>query len=187
MVSTRIEERAQSAFNAVVSVDESGEYPVTITDPFSPEEEARLEWYFEEHLRFPFTDQVMAREAGGSIKAYGETLFRQVFADRDAFAEYKAATRQGLEQLHFEIVGSPEFHRLHWEALKDPDLPKPLCLYAPMVRRSRKPQTYPAGMASSPTINLLIATARPHVERDVGYRTITRPLIEPKLGGLGLG
>jgi hypothetical protein len=117
------------------------------------------------------------------IKAYGETLFSQVFADRDAFAEYKMATRQGLDQLCLEILGSAEFHRLHWEALKDPDLPKPLCLYAPMVRRSRK-QTHPAGTVPSPTINLLIVTARPHVEPDVGYRTsfvpaMTAPTCRP--------
>jgi hypothetical protein len=86
MAAIRIEERAQNEFNAVVSFDGSGEYPAKIADPFSPEEETRLEWYFEEHLRFPFTDQVKAREAGESIKAYGEMLFRQVFADRDAFA-----------------------------------------------------------------------------------------------------
>ena len=178
MVAIRIEERAQNEFNAVVSFDGSGDYPVKIADPFSPEEEACLEWYFEEHLRFPFTDQVKAREAGESLKAYGEGLFSQVFADRDAFAEYRTAARQGLDRLHIEIVGSPEFHHPHWEALKDPDLPKPLCLYAPMVRRSREPQTYPAGAAPSPTINLLVVTARPHVERDVGYRTITRPLVE---------
>jgi hypothetical protein len=93
MVAIRIEERAQNEFNAVVSFDGSGDYPVKIADPFSPEEEARLEWYFEEHLRFPFTDQVKAREAGESLKAYGEGLFSQVFADRDAFAEGLDCTR----------------------------------------------------------------------------------------------
>lgn len=47
MVAIRIEERAQNAFNAVASFDGSSEYPVKIADPFLPEEEARLEWYFE--------------------------------------------------------------------------------------------------------------------------------------------
>src|SRR5512134_3672716 len=81
MVAIRIEERAQNdGCNAAVSFDGSGEYPFKVADPFWPEEdEERLEWYFEEHLRFPFTDQVKAREAGESIKAYGEMLFSQVF------------------------------------------------------------------------------------------------------------
>jgi hypothetical protein len=47
MVAIRIEEREQNAFNAVASFDGSSEYPVKIADPFLPEEEARLEWYFE--------------------------------------------------------------------------------------------------------------------------------------------
>ena len=51
MVAIRIEERAQNAFNAVAGFDGSSEYPVKIADPFLPEEEARLEWYFERALQ----------------------------------------------------------------------------------------------------------------------------------------
>ncbi len=80
--------------------------------------------------------------------------------------------------MRFEITGSPAFHALHWEALKDPDLPSAFSLNAPMVRNSPKPQPLPAEVNPSPTLNLLIVTARPGAERDVGYRTITRPLIE---------
>ena len=47
-----------------------------------------------------------------------------------------------------------------------------------MVRRNRTPQTMPGAAAPSPTINLLVVTARPDLEKDVGYRTITRPLVE---------
>ena len=39
--------------NATLSFDNEGQYPITISDPFSEEEEALLAWYFEEHLRFP--------------------------------------------------------------------------------------------------------------------------------------
>ena len=44
--------------NATVSIDNAGEYPIAIVPPFDGEEEARLNWYFEEHLSFPFTEQV---------------------------------------------------------------------------------------------------------------------------------
>jgi hypothetical protein len=35
-------------FTAKIQFDGGADYPVTIHDPFSPEEEARLGWYFEE-------------------------------------------------------------------------------------------------------------------------------------------
>jgi hypothetical protein len=56
----------------------------TITAPFEAGQEAELDWYFEEHLRFPFTDSVRARQAGESVTAYGETLFRQLIASDEA-------------------------------------------------------------------------------------------------------
>ena len=149
MIHIRIRERGSrdEGFNAALSFDHGEEYPITITDPFAEGEEARLEWYFEEHLRFPFTRQVDAQEAAASISAYGEALFEQVFADRKAYARYTAALQSGVENLAFEIAGSPDFHSLHWEALKDPDLKQPLALQAPMVRRN---------LISSPTIRLSI-------------------------------
>src|SRR5262249_27372737 len=135
-------------------------------------------WYFEQHLRFPFTGQVRAKQAAASITPYGEALFRQVFADSGVFAEYRIATRGGLDQLRFEIAGSPEFQALHWEALKDPAQPQPLALHAPIVRRNLKPQALPADPQPSPTVNLLVVVARPGGRGDVGYRTISRPLVE---------
>jgi len=166
--------------NACLAFDHGEEYPIAVTDPFTEEEEARLEWYFKEHFRFPFTRQVRAQKAAESVTAYGEALFKQVFVDPDpdAYARYKAALQSGVENLVFEIAGAPDFHALHWEALKDPKLPQPLALQAPVVRRNLTPQTVRAHVRPSPTINLLVVTARPGGARDVGYRTISRPLVE---------
>ena len=83
--------------NACLAFDHGEEYPITVSDPFTEEEEARLEWYFERHIRFPFTHQVRARKAAESVTAYGEALFDQVFADRKAYARYQEALRSGLE------------------------------------------------------------------------------------------
>ena len=66
----------------------------------------------------------------------GECLFSQLFGDRGSYAAYEIAKRQGLEQLRFEIAGSPSFHALHWEALKDAKLPLAFSLTGPMVRNS---------------------------------------------------
>lgn len=164
--------------NAAVSINGEGGYPITVRNPFSPQEETRLEWYFERRLRFPFTEQVEAQAAAASVAAYVESLFNQVFADRKAYARYREALQSGVENLRFEIAGSPEFHQLHWEALKDPDLPQPLTLQAPMIRRTPKTQTLAAAAQTLPTINLPLVVARPDEGRDVGYRTISRPLVE---------
>jgi tetratricopeptide (TPR) repeat protein len=178
LITIREYEQATDSPNAILGIEGVGEYPITIQDPFSEKEEKLLEWYFEEHLRFPFIRQVDAQDAAESIADYGHALFDQVFQDRGAYANYKQAARDGIDKLCFEIAGSPEFHRLHWEALKDHALPKAFSLEAPMLRKNLIPQPVLANARPSPTINLLIVTARPGGARDVGYRTISRPLVE---------
>ncbi|MHB8600667.1 MAG: tetratricopeptide repeat protein, partial [Ktedonobacteraceae bacterium] len=179
----RIRELAEkdNTFSAVVSFNSGPEYPITVHDPFTKEQEQELEWYFEEHLQFPFTKKVRASEAAQSITTYGEALFRQVFISQDnpdIYANYRDVLRNGLQNVRIEIVGEPPFHALHWEALKDPQSPQPLSLQAIMVRQNIKPPKGWATMRSSTTINLLIVTARPRGTKDVGYRTISRPLVE---------
>jgi tetratricopeptide (TPR) repeat protein len=181
MATIRIQERAGGTdeFQAAISFNNGPEYALTINNPFTQEEDDQLAWYFEGYLRFPFTDQVKAREAAGSIARYGESLFKQVFEENhNVYARYKAAVQAGLSTMQFEIAGSPLFHTLHWEALKDPELRLPLALQATMVRKNLNPSTIEAGVRPSPTINLLIVTARPSGRSDVGYRTISRPLVE---------
>ena len=179
LIAIRERPNGPAGSNAVLSFDGLGEFPVSVRDPFEGTgEEERLEWYFEHHLRFPFADTVKAREAAASVERYGEALFEQVFADRQAFARYSRALQAGVGSFQIEIAGSPEFHGLHWEALKDPALPRAMSLEAPLVRKNLVPQAVEAVMRPSPTINLLIVTARPHGSRDVGYRTISRPLVE---------
>lgn len=180
MTVIRIREQRKEAnsFAATVSFDDQYEYSITVSDPFSPEEEARLEWYFEQHLKFPFMDDFKAQEAAASIAKYGEVLFGQVFSG-DAKTQYRMALQNGGPgALSLEIAGSPEFHRLHWEALKDPRFSDALAVHAPVVRKSLTPPPLRANVRSLPTLNVLVVTARPHGHRDVGYRTISRPLVE---------
>ena len=126
-----------AASHASLRFDNGPEYAAVIRDPFSAEEEARLEWYFEEWLRFPFDHQVTAKEIAGTIPGYGQALFNQVFAERRAFARYQQALQaQAASPLAIEIAGSPEFHALHWEALWDPDLERPFSVNAPVLRKN---------------------------------------------------
>ena len=57
-------------------------------------------------------------------------------------------------------------------------MPQPFALEAPIVRKNLKTQPIKANVRPSPTINVLLVSARPSGERDVGYRTISRPLVE---------
>ncbi len=165
-------------FTATLIIDGASEYTVAISNPFSNQEETRLEWYFEEWLKFPFLDTIRAGKAAESVKEYGKRLFEQVFSDRNAFAEYAASIRPNLRDTRIEIFGGPEFHALHWEAMWDSQLPRPFAVECVTLRKHTTPVAIRAEPNPSPVINLLVVTARPDSETDVGYRTISRPLIE---------
>lgn len=167
-------------WNAAVSFDYGPEYDVTVHDPFSKTEEELLEWYFEKYPQYPRLRQGKASEVANSITTYGELLFQQVFGQNlQINFHYRNLVQSGLQALRIEIAGSPKFHALHWESLKDPELPLPLVLQATIVRQNLNPPALYAQVRSSPTINLLIVTARPRGKDDpAGYRTISRPLVE---------
>ena len=107
-------------FAGVVCLDDGPEYAIRLRNPFSLEEEERLEWYFEEHLTYPFLHGVKAREAAQSITRYGEALFNQVFAANHHVYALYARVRDRLSELRIEIEGSPAFHALHWERSRIP-------------------------------------------------------------------
>jgi hypothetical protein len=62
--------------------------------------------------------------------------------------------------------------------MRDPKTQQLLALNATILRKNIKPQNLALSAQPSPSINLLIVTARPSGRRDVGYRTISRPLVE---------
>ncbi|MCZ8360448.1 MAG: tetratricopeptide repeat protein [Microcystis sp. LE19-388.1G] len=168
-----------SGFTASLNFDSGNSYPITVTDPFTNQEEKELEWYFEEWLVFPTLDTDKAQKAANSVQNYGENLFKQVFqSNLNAYGEYRDLRKQ-LSQLQIIIESqSPEFQALHWEALKDPDLPRPFSIDCIISRQRRGATVVPVQMATYPTINLLVVIARPNEESDVNYRTISRPLVE---------
>ncbi|MGD2182422.1 CHAT domain-containing protein [Lusitaniella coriacea LEGE 07167] len=177
-ITIREQQPTAHGFAATVSINNAGEYPIEITNPFNDKEESELEWYFEQWLAFPMLGNIKAKRAKDSVSTYGEQLFEQVFGNRRVYSEYENLKNQ-LSQVSIEIASNtPEFQALHWEALKDPDLPRPLAVDCTMVRKSLKPTATTAFVQPSPTINLLVVVARPDEEKDVGYRTISRPLYE---------
>ena len=168
-----------TGFRANVQFDHGAPYPVTIENPFDDRQEQELRWYYEEWLKFPFTGGVKAAEIAGRIPHYGHALFNQLFAhDNRLFRAYSRALESGgVSQLRFEILGPPDFHALHWETLKDPERPRPFAVECPLLRRNINPPPADLRLQPSPTLNVLLVTARPQGGRDVGYRTIARPLV----------
>ncbi len=71
-----VHSEGQDAFQAAVSFNNGPKYLFTVHNPFSLEQEQELEWYFEEHLRFPFTNKVRAKNAAATITVYGESPFQ---------------------------------------------------------------------------------------------------------------
>ena len=174
-------------FNATLEIEENGSrdnYDITISDPFGtePRKEQELEWYFESWLRYPMLDNVMASRAKTSICEYGEDLFKQVFKSHpDAYVSYREVSKD-LSQVTIEIESiSPEFQAIHWEALQDGNFEPPasiLAIQCVFSRKSKRATVTKAEVKQSPTINLLVVTARPNSDEDVAYRAISRPLVQ---------
>ncbi|MBE2225070.1 MAG: Tfp pilus assembly protein PilF, partial [Anaerolineae bacterium] len=169
----------QTGTNAIIQFNDGPSHPVTVQDPFSAKQEAELRWYFEEWLAFPFTGHVRAGKAAASVKTYGEALFSQLFQG-EVLTEYKMALRfeGGLSDMVFEVRGDPAFHGLHWEALKDPQQKRPFAVECVFIRPNNNPPAIHIRPQPSPTLNILLVSARPGGRQDVGYRTISRPLVE---------
>ncbi|MGK7930055.1 MAG: tetratricopeptide repeat protein [Microcystaceae cyanobacterium] len=167
-----------NGFNAKLILNNK-EYSVNLCDPFTEAQEAGLQWYYESWLRWPMVDLNKAEAIKGSVKEYGVNLFEQVFkSDFDAYSDYKKL-RENLPDLSVIILSqSSGFQGLHWEAIQDPELPRPLAVEVQMIRQGVNKGTALPTLPESPTINLLVVTARPNEDKDVAYRTISRPLIE---------
>src|SRR5712691_12689021 len=164
-------------FAARVCFEDSAEYEVEIADPGDANGEAGLAWYFEEHLRFPFLDRDLERRAVDQIAAYGRDLFTQVFGG-ETNHDYRSLREQSFDRCRIEVSGSAAFHSLHWEALRDPDLPGPLAVRLPVTRRAERVPSRFAVAEPGPVLRILLVTARPDGPEDVGYRTISQPLLE---------
>jgi tetratricopeptide (TPR) repeat protein len=176
----RLSERSagDGKFRVRVEFGGDAEYDVDVTDPADEAAEQELAWYFEEHLRYPFLDKDREREAVQRIGVYGEALFGQVFGGK-ASHSYLMLAERSFDGCRMEISGSAALHRLHWEALRDPEHPDPpLGVRLPVIRRVEAQPSQFAIRDDLPTLNILLVTARPGGPHDVGYRTISQPLLD---------
>ena len=66
--------RTDSGFTATLTIagpDGTSQYEITLKDPFDLRQEQELEFYFEEWIRFPFDQQVIAARAAKSVETLG--------------------------------------------------------------------------------------------------------------------
>ncbi|MFJ1768440.1 CHAT domain-containing protein [Amycolatopsis sp. NPDC088138] len=172
------EQQARADGSLVVRVvyPDGSEYEVEVVDPASEADEQLLAWYFERHLRFPFLDWDKRAAAVKLLDRYGRELFEQVFAGEPGEG-YRTFRKGGFDGCRIEVTGGTRMHRLHWEALVDPALESPVALRVPMTRRVDSNPVRFTLPGAQPTLNILVVTARPDGAHDVGYRTVSRPLV----------
>ncbi|WP_051768009.1 tetratricopeptide repeat protein [Amycolatopsis vancoresmycina] len=170
------ETRPDGSLVVRVVYPDSSEFEVAVADPASEADEELLAWYFERHLRFPFLDWDKRAAAVKLLDRYGRELFAQVFAGEPGEG-YRSFRKVGFDGCRIEVTGGTGMHRLHWEALADPALDSPVALRVPITRRvDRNPPRFDLP-GPRPTLNILVVTARPDGAGDVGYRTVSRPLV----------
>ncbi len=104
-------------------------------------------------------------------------MFEQLFAG-PASHDYRTLAGQAFDGCRLQVQGSAAFHRLHWEALVDPASGSPLAVRMPVTRRIDGLGSRFDVANTGDTLNILVVTARPDGSRDVGYRTISRPLLD---------
>ncbi|MEL6442495.1 MAG: hypothetical protein AAFQ80_25040 [Cyanobacteria bacterium J06621_8] len=78
VITIRDRSLTKTGFNITLTIT-GVNYETTVSDPFQPEKEHELEWYFEDWLAYPMLDNVKAARAKFSVQKYGEELFRHVF------------------------------------------------------------------------------------------------------------
>ena len=106
MTTIKIQQHPNDLQKATLSFSHGTNYEIEIKSPFNEKQEQNLEWYFEEYLKFPFTDGVKFQQTAESIKSYGENLFQQLFNNVDAYNDYQKALAQSIE---LEIIDSMHF------------------------------------------------------------------------------
>ena len=110
---------------------------------------------------------------------WGVEAFNSLFGDRRGGEIFNDATREGYESLHLLISSDdPQVLGWPWEAIHDPQTGQlaQTCQIERRLNTMRKPgklnRRWPKDQ-----VNILLVTARP-LEKDVHYRSISRPLVE---------
>jgi hypothetical protein len=138
-----------------------------------------LRWYLEAFLEYPFSPETeRAERLLAALEGWGRAAFNALFGGRDAGVLLADATQAGYEQLRLEVWSDdPAVLSWPWEALRDTQASY-LAVSCQVERRLNEvPAPPPLPALPREQVNILLVTARP-LERDVAYRSVSRPLVE---------
>jgi len=162
--------------------------PVEVAPPFGFPVEGRpnshlmreLRWYLEDFLDYPFPPETEhAERVLDALRRWGREAFNALFGSRDGGGMFDAATAKGYQELSLQIWSDdPRVLAWPWEALRDPkaSVLAQACQVERHLNTVRDPVPLPEDLPTN-RVNILLLTARPY-EGDVGYRSISRPLVE---------
>ena len=190
LILRHVKQSAPTSFLVVRQSDGAASEPCMVPSPVGYPVEGRpnsdllkdLRWYLEAFLELP-TDPY--RELAGRVVAardvWGTALFKALFdGDRKARRAYDQATADRFGNLRLRVVSDdPAVLGWPWEALRDPEagiLAHECAIERQLESDVRGPLSLPPKLPRD-RINILLVTARPF-ERDVGFRSVSLPLVE---------
>jgi len=140
-----------------------------------------LQWYLETFLDYPFPPETdHADRVLKALKDWGEQTFEALFGNRSAGRMFEAATADDYSELLLQI-SSDDARVLAWpwEGLRDPEVGvlAHTCQIERRLNKIRDPQPLSASLPND-QVNILLVVARPYGDRDIGFRSIARPLVE---------
>ncbi|WP_422769980.1 tetratricopeptide repeat protein [Plantactinospora sp. WMMC1484] len=170
-----------------VSIWPGGEEPAepvaapTVVDwPMDSSALADLRWYLEDYLRTPYGvyGDHGARVAG-EIAAWGHAGFAMIFGSEAAGAAYRWLRSRDAPVEVVVRSSAPEWLRLPWELMHDPDRPSPLALDQVGISRALPGAGFADPLlVAGERLRVLMVISRPSGPDDIGYRIIARPLLE---------
>ena len=157
--------------------------PVPFEHPFEQKALEDLRWYLEQYLRFPYgIEPDKAAKIEQQFQIWGQQLFELVFrSSEEARGYFQEATTKGLSHCELSIASdNPVVLNLPWELLYSPldriflapslaGMYRSLSNFAVRVQMPAMPQD---------KLNILLVIARPYGDKDIGFQTIARPLLE---------
>lgn len=136
-----------------------------------------LRWYLEHFLEYPFPPETdRALHILEAIEAWGQHAFSALLCDQTLGSHFAGAFDS---RPRIVIVGGdPRILAWPWEAMRDQngDAIARTCSFERRLDRAAE-SILPSKPPLNDRIQILIVTARPY-EKDVLYRSISRPLIE---------
>ncbi len=174
-------------FVVVRGSDSKSADPVEVSSPFAAAVEGRpesnlmaeLAWYLEKFLDYPFEPRtVQAENILDALNQWGKQAYAALFGSGKACVWYEEAVKGGEANLCLQVMSDDAtVLSWPWEALQAKE--RTYLSVSSLVERRMNKVTDAVVSKKLPRdiVNILLVTCRPH-EGDVGYRSISRPLVE---------